>query len=332
VNRRAFVSRAFFNGIGVLLAGPVRVEAQQAGKLVRIGLLGYAGSDPASAARWRAFRERLRELGYVEGQNVVFEARWAAGNSDRLPALAAQLIAAKVDLLVTGGSAPAQAAKQASKSIPIVMATGGDPVELELAEGLARPGGNVTGVISLIGQLVVKRLELIKQLMPRASLIAVVRDPDNRSSALTLREAENAAKSFGVVVQAVGVRRPSEFNAAFSAIKKSHADAVILAENTRYIADRRRIADLAVTHRLPMLVATKEYAEAGALVSYGTDYLDLFRRAAQYVDKILRGANPADLPIEQPTRFELVINLKTAKAIGLTIPPSLLARADQVIE
>jgi ABC-type uncharacterized transport system substrate-binding protein len=324
--------RAFIVGGVAGVAAPLAAEAQRAGKLVRIGLLDYAAPDPASTARWRALRERLRELGYVEGQNVIFERRWADGKAERLPSLAAELIAAKVDVLVAGGSSPALAAKQATKSVPIVMATGGDPVELELAAGLARPGGNVTGVISLIGQLVVKRLELLKQLMPRASRIAVVRDPDNPSSALSLREAENAARAFGIVVQAVGVRGPRDLDAVFSAMKKSHIDAVILAENTRFIADRRRIADLAVTHRLPMLVAAKEFAEAGALVSYGTDYLDLFRRAAHYVDKILRGANPADLPIEQPTKFELVINLKTAKALGLTIPPSLLLRADQVIE
>ena len=324
--------RAFIVGGVAGVAAPLAAAAQRVGKLVRIGLLDYAGSDPASTARWRALRERLRELGYVEGQNVIFEPRWADGKAERLPSLAAELIAAKVDVFVAGGSSPALAARQATKSVPIVMATGGDPVELELAAGLARPGGNVTGVISLIGQLVVKRLELLKQLIPRASRIAVVRDPDNPSSALSLREAENAAHSFGIVVQAVGVRGPRDLDAAFSAMKKSHIDAAILAENTRFLADRRRIADLAVTHRLPMLVAAKEFAEAGALVSYGTDYLDLFRRAAHYVDKILRGANPADLPIEQPTKFELVINLKTAKALGLTIPPSLLLRADQVIE
>jgi putative ABC transport system substrate-binding protein len=233
---------------------------------------------------------------------------------------------------VTAGSEAAQAAKQATRSIPIVMATGGDPVVLGLAAGLARPGGNVTGVISLIGELTVKRLELLKQLIPRASRVAFLRDPDNRSSALSLRAAESEAKSLGVVVQGFLVRNSSELEAVFMAMKRAHADAVILGEHTVFLADQRRIADLAVMHRLPMMFAAKEYAEAGGLVSYRTDYPDLFRRAAMYADKILKGAKPADLPTEQPTKFELVINLKTAKALGLTIPQSLLQRADEVIQ
>ena len=327
MERRAFIAAT----IG-LLAAPLAARAQPVGKVVRIGLLDYAASDPASAARWKAFHEQLRGLGYVEGQNVVFEPRWGDGQVGRLPSLAAQLVDAKVDILVTAGSEAALAAKKATNSIPIVTATGGDPVESGLVTGLAQPGGNVTGVISLIAQLAGKRLELLKQLIPRASRIAILRDPDNHSSALSLRGAESAAKPLGVVVQGVGVRGPRDFDAAFLAMKRARTDAVILAENTRFIADRRRIADLAVMHRLPMMVAAKEYAEAGGLISYGTDYLDLFRRAATYVDKILKGAKPGDLPIEQPTKFELVINLKTAKALGLTIPQSLILRADQVIE
>jgi putative ABC transport system substrate-binding protein len=314
------------------VAAPSIVSAQQPAKIWRIGLLDYAASDPASAARWKALRERLRELGYVEGQNVIYEPRWGDGQVGRLRSLAAELIDAKVDILVTAGTEAALAAKQATSSIPIVTATGGDPVELGLVGGLARPGGNVTGVISLITQLTGKRLELLKQLIPRASRVAVLRNPDNRSSAFTLRDAESAAKSLGVVVQGVGVRGPGDLDAAFLAMKRARTDAVILGENTLFIADRRRIADLAVMHRLPMMVAAKEYAQAGGLVSYGTDYPDLFRRAAAYVDKIFKGAKPADLPIEQPTKFELVINLKTAKALGLTIPPSLMQRADEVIQ
>jgi putative ABC transport system substrate-binding protein len=328
VDRRAFIAAV----TGALLAASSAAEAQPAGKVVRIGLLDYAASDPASAARWKAFRDQLRWLGYVEGQNVVFESRWGDGRVGRLPSLAAELVDAKVDILVTAGSEAALAAKQATNSIPIVTATGGDPVESGLVAGLAQPGGNVTGVISLMSQLVGKRLELLKQLIPRASRIAILRDPDNHSSALNLRDAESAAKSVGVVVQGVSVRGPKDLDAAFLAMKRARTDAVILAENTRFIADRRRIADLALMHRLPMMVAAKEYAEAGGLISYGTDYPDLFRRAATYVDKILKGAKPGDLPVEQPTTFELVINLKTAKGLGLTIPPSLLQRADQVIE
>jgi putative tryptophan/tyrosine transport system substrate-binding protein len=328
VNRRSFVGTL---GLG-LLAVPLAAKAQQPGKVVRIGLLSFGASGPASVARWKALRDRLRELGYAEGQNVTFESRWAEGQVGRLRGLAAELIAAKVDILVTAGSEAALAAKQATSSIPIVTATGGDPVELGLAEGLARPGGNVTGVISLIGPLTVKRLEFLKQLIPRASRVAFVRDPDNRSSALSLQAAESAAKSLGVVVQGYNVPDPKGLAAAFAAMKRARADAVILGENTVFIGERRRIADLAITHRLPMITPAREYAEAGALVSYGTDYLDLFRRAAAYVDKILRGAKPGDLPIEQPTKFDMVINFKTAKSLGLTIAPSLLQRADEVIQ
>jgi putative tryptophan/tyrosine transport system substrate-binding protein len=324
--------RAFMTGLGVVLAAPFAAEAQQTAKIVRIGLLDYAVPDSASDARWNAFRERLRELGYVEGQNLVLERRWGQGKPERLPGLAAELVAVKVDIIVTAGSEAALAAKRATTSIPIVMATGADPVALGLAAGLAHPGGNVTGVISLIAQLIVKRLELLKQLMPHASRIAVMRDPNNRPSAFSLGEAETAAKSFGVIVHGINVRSPSDLDGAFVAMKRSGTDAVIFAENTRFIANRRRIADLAIMHRLPMLAAAKEYAESGALVSYGTDYLDLFRRAAPYVERIVKGAKPGDLPIEQPTKFELVINLKTAKALGLTIAQSLLLRADQVIE
>jgi putative ABC transport system substrate-binding protein len=328
MNRRTFLA-----GMGaVLLAAPIVAEAQQAAKMVRIGLLSYAASGPASVARWAALRARLRELGYVEGQNVSFEFRWGDGQVGRLRGLAAELVEAKVDVLVTAGSEAALAAKQVTSSIPIVMATGGDPVEMGLAASLGRPGGNVTGVISLIAQLTVKRLELLKQLIPRAARVAILRDPDNRSSALSLRAAESAAKSLGVVVQGVSVQDPRELDAAFVGMKRARTDAVILGENTLFIAQRRRIADLAIMHRLPMMCAAKEYAQAGGLLSYGTDYPDLFRRAAMYVDKILKGAKPADLPVEQPTTFELVINLKTAKALGLTIPPSLLGRADEVIQ
>jgi putative ABC transport system substrate-binding protein len=268
----------------------------------------------------------------VEGQNVIFEARWGDGQVGRLRGLAAELIDAKVDILVTAGTEVALAAKQATSSIPIVMATGGDPVKLGLVASLARPGGNVTGVISLMRELTEKRFELLKQLVPRASRVAILRDPKNRTSALSAGDAESVAKSLGVVVQAVSVRGPRDLDAAFLAVKRTRTDAVIFAENTLFLADRGHIADLALMHRLPMMAAAKEYAQAGALISYGTDYLDLFRRAATYVDKILKGAKPGDLPIEQPTKFELVINLKTAKALGLTIPPSLLQRADQVIE
>jgi putative ABC transport system substrate-binding protein len=325
--------RTFLAGTGaVLFAAPLGVEAQQAGKVWRIGLLDLAASDPGGSVRWNAFRERLRELGYVAGQNVVFESRWADGQVGRLRSLAVELVDAKVDIMATASSEAALAAKQATSSIPIVMATGGDPVEMGLAASLARPGGNITGVISLIRQLTGKRFELLKQLIPRASRVALLRDPENRSSALSVQEAESVAKSLGIVVHVVNVRGPGDLDAAFLAMKRDRTDALMFAENTLFIADRRHIAELAIRYRLPMMVPANEYAQAGALVSYGTDYLDLFRRAAAYVNKILKGAKPGDLPIEQPTKFELVINLKTAKALGLTIPPSLLQRADEVIQ
>ena len=332
MDRRRFLLVSLASAFAV----PLAVEAQPAGKVIRIGLLTHGVSDAVNAARWKAFREQLRELGYVEGQNVVFESRWGEGWGEgqvgRTRRLAAELVEAKVDILVTAGTEALRAAKETTSSIPIVTATGGDLVAMGLAASLARPGGNVTGVISLINQLTEKRLELIKQLVPRASRVAILRDPDNRSSALSVRDAERVAKPLGVVVQEVAVRGPGDLETAFSTMKRARADALILGENTRFVAERQRIADLAIRHRLPMIVAAKEYAEAGGLASYGTDYLDLFRHAALYVDKILKGAKPADLPIEQPTKFELVINLKTARALSLTISRHLLDRADQVIQ
>ena len=323
--------RAFLGTLaGGLLAAPPAAKGQQAGKVYRIGLLDSA-SDPASVDRWKAFRERLRELGYTEGQNVVFESRWASGQMGRLPGLAKELVDAKVDILVTASNEAALAAKRATTSIPIVMATGADPVELGIVASLARPGGNVTGMFSLSNELGVKRVELLKQIVPQVSRLAIVRNPDNRGSALTARGVEKAAKSLGMTVHIVDVRGSKDLDAAFAAMKRGRADGVILLENTAFFSERRRFADLALTHRLPMSVMAKEYVEAGGLVSYGPDYPEQFRHAAGYVDRILKGAKPADLPVEQPTKFNLIINVKTAKALGLTIPPSLLARADEVI-
>jgi putative ABC transport system substrate-binding protein len=233
---------------------------------------------------------------------------------------------------VTVSGEASLAAKRATSSIPIVFTTSPDPVRLGLVASLARPGGNVTGLISLSADLAGKRVEFLKQMIPRAARIAVLSDPENRSSEFILHDTESGAKSLGVVVQSVDARGPKEFDAAFSAMKRARADAVILGVNSPFMAHRRRLAELAVSHRLPMMAQAREYAEAGALVSYGTDYPDRFRRAAVYVDKILKGTKPGDLPIEQPTKFELVINLKTAKALGLTIPQSVLGRADELIQ
>ena len=322
--------------IGLLILAilllPIAIEAQPQGKVVRIGLLDFGSSDSSTEARWKALRDRLRELGYVEGQNVTFEQRWGQGQPERLPALAAELVSLKVDVIVTAAGEAGLASKRATSSIPIVFATAPDPVRLGLVTSLARPGGNVTGVISLSSELGGKRLELLKQIVPKASRIAVLVDSENRSSEFILSDAESRAKSLGVTVQKVDARGPKEFDAAFLAMKRARADAVALAVNTPFVAHRKRLAELAVSHRLPMMAAAREYAEAGALLSYGTDYRERFRLAATYVDKILKGAKPADLPVEQPTKFELVVNLKTARAIGLTVPQSVLGRADEVIQ
>ena len=300
--------------------------------MVRIGLLDYAASNPAGDARWSAFRERLRELGYSEGHNVVFELRWADEQASRLPSLAAGLVNANVNILVTASSDAALAAKQATSSIPVVMATGADPVGLGLVASLARPARNITGVTSVSAELAGKRLELLKELLPRASRIAVLHDPDDRGAESVVRDTESSRGQMGVALLRFGVRPSGDLDGAFRAMKHARVDALIATGNTLFLADRGRIARLAITYRLPMIALAKEYAQAGALLSYGTDYPELFRQAAVYVDRILKGAKPADLPIEQPTKFELVINLKTAKMLGLTIPPSLLQRADQVIE
>jgi len=266
-------------------------------------------------------------------QNVVFEPRWGNGQVSRLQGLATELVAAKVDILVTAGNPAALAAKQVTSSIPIVTANGPDPVELGLAATLARPGGNVTGVTSISSELSAKRIGLLKELIPQVSRVAALWDRAARGSALNVRDTEVAARSLGIGLQSVAVRPdPRDYDAAFVAIKRDGAGAVIVVQSSAFFASYQRLSDLALTHRLPSVGGSKEYPEAGGLMSYGADYPDLFQRAAVFVDKILKGAKPADLPIEQPTKYELVINLKTAKALGLKIPRSLLLRADQVIE
>jgi putative ABC transport system substrate-binding protein len=324
-------SLARLAAILVTLLLSTSVAAQTPARTVRIGLLDYGAPSASGEARWEALRERLRELGYAEGRNASFEVRWADGHSDRLSSLAAEMVGHKVDVIVTVTIEAARAVKQVTRTIPIVTATGGDPVVAGLAASLARPGGNVTGVTSLNRNLNGKRLELVKELLPHATRVAMVRDPDNRTSGSTLKNAESLARSLGLAVQSFDVRA-GEFQPVFAAMQQAHVQAVIMADNTPFLGERRRLADVAIAHRLPVIAAAREYTEAGALMSYGTDYPDLFRRAAEYVDRILRGAKPGDLPIEQPTKFELVINLKTSRALGLTIPPQILARADEVIE
>jgi putative ABC transport system substrate-binding protein len=329
---RVIVRREFMTLMaGGLLAAPRAAEAQQAGKVYRIGVLG-ATSASAYTVYLEALRQGLRDLGYVEGKNTVIEARWAEGRYDRLPDLAAELIRGKVDLIVTHGPAGARAAKQATSSVPIVMAVVGDAVAGGFVASLSRPGGNVTGSSFLWPELSAKRLELLKDVFPGVTRVAVLSNPDNPNFQGALKEAMDvAARSLRLRLQYADARGPDDFERAFSVVAKWRADALVVPEDAVFISHARRIAELGVRNRL-RTIGFREYAEAGGLMAFGVNFADLWRRAAVFVDKILKGAKPADLPVEQPTKFELVINLKTAKALGLTIPQSVLGRADQVIE
>ncbi len=327
------ISRRVFLGTmaGGLLAAPLAAEAQQAVKIPRIGYLG-----PTYAAGGKhlldAFREGMRELGYVEGKNIVIEYRWAEGKYDRFPDLAAELVRLKLDLIVAVSTPGAQAAKRATKTIPIVMVGIADPVAVGLVASVARPGGNITGLTFISPELTGKRLELLKEVVPGLTRVAVLANPGHPGSAPQVREAQVAAQALGLQLQLWELRDPKEFDSAFSAMSREGVGALNVLSDALFQAERRRIADLAAMHRLPAIHFVKEYAAAGGLMAYGASLPDQFRRAASYVDKILKGAKPADLPVEQPTKFELVINLKTAKALSLTISPSVLLRADEVIE
>jgi putative ABC transport system substrate-binding protein len=327
--------RTFISGITLgLLAAPLVAEAQQAAKVARLGYL--ASNLAASPHLHEAFRQGLRDLGYFESRNVVFEYRDAEGKLERLRALAAELVALKVDVIVAGGGTPAAlAAKQETRTLPIVFTAAADPVTDGLVPSLARPGSNVTGLSLLIPDLVGKRLEQFKQAVPGISQVAVLWQPGGlgeRTESDMLKEAEAAARALGVRLQFVEARGPADFERAFSDMTRARADALTVLPSPTFLYERRRLVDLAAKNRLPTVFAFREYVDAGGLMSYGPDIADMYRRAATYVDKILKGAKPADLPVEQPTKFELVINLKTAKALGLTIPPSLLLRADEVIQ
>ena len=315
-------------------AAPLAAEAQQAAKIARIG---YLVANPATNPHLHeAFRQGLRDLGYVEGRNVVIEYRSAEGKLERFPALAAELVALKVDVIVTGGGTLAPlAAKQATKTLPIVFATAADPVTSGLVTSLARPGGNVTGLSGLIPELVGKRLEQLKQAVPGVSRVAVLWQPGEvgeRTEKDMLKEAEVAGRALGVRLQFVEVRGPADFDRAFSDMTSARAGALIVLGGTIFLTERRRLVGLAAKNRLPAVYPAREYVDAGGLMAYGPNVADLFRRAASYVDKILKGAKPADLPVEQPTKLELVINLKAAKVLGITIPQSILIRADEVIQ
>src|SRR6266849_4281332 len=325
--------REFITLVGGAAASlPLAARAQQAGKVYRIGFLSYRGCG-ASLDPNGAFRRGLREVGYIEGRNLVLECRDAPGQVERFPDLALQLIRLKIDVLVAEGTPASLAAKQATTTIQIVMVGVADPVRSGLIASLARPGGNVTGP-SLYPTLEVaaKVLERLKEIVPRVSRIAILRDPTNPSHILIDDEVVGAGRRLGMTPQRIGVRGPADFQDAFAAILDQRAQALLVYALPISPADGRRIAEFAQKHRLPAVTFWEGFAEQGMLMFYGTRLTDQYRRAGVYVDKILKGARPADLPVEQPTKFEFVINLKTAKALGLTIPPSLLLRADEVIQ
>jgi putative tryptophan/tyrosine transport system substrate-binding protein len=328
MDRRRFI----LTSLAGAFAPPLAVEAQQPGKVYRVGILTNKASDPAEARLWQAFRLGLRELGWIEGGNILMEFRGAEGNYARLPELAADLVRLKVDLIVARSSQFVQPAKAATSSIPIVFVVHADPEGTGHVASLARPGGNITGLANLQTDLGPKELELLISAVPVAKRIAVLWNPDTPSHTPGLKAVEEAGRTLRVQLQAVGARTGAELAGAFSTMARARAQAVLVLGSAVFIAERQRVAELAITHRLPTMSGMKEAVEAGGLMSYGPNFEDLYRRGAIYVDKILKGAKPADLPVEQATKFEMIINLKTAKALGLTIPPSLLLRADQVIE
>jgi putative ABC transport system substrate-binding protein len=328
--------RTFISGVTLgFLTAPLAAEAQQAGKVARIGYLVTGSLEALEPTRVDALRQGLREHGYVEGQNILIEYRAADGRVERLAALAAELARLKVDVIVAVATPGGRAARQATTTIPIVVVAMGDPVGDGLVASLARPGGNVTGSTFLGPELVPKRLELFKEALPSISRIAVLWHPgafSERTMDDMLKETEATSRTLGMLLQRAEVRSAGDLGRAFSAMLKGRADALFVFPSTMLFGERRRIVAFAAKHRLPAMFNAREFVELGGLMGYGANLTDLNRRAAIYVDRILKGSKPGDLPVEQPTKFELVINLKTAKALGLTIPPSLLQRADQVLE
>jgi putative ABC transport system substrate-binding protein len=308
-----------------------KAEAQQPTKIPQIGYL-EGGPLSAHTARMKAFRQGLSELGYEEGKNIAIEWRFGDGKVDRLPVLAAELLGLKVAVIVTGGTGPTRAAKQATSTIPIVMAQDNDPVASGVVASLARPGGNITGLSNFAPELSGKRLEILREVVPKLSRVAVLGSSTSTTSALVMRELEPAAKVLGVKLQYLDILEPKDVETAFRAAAEGRADGVTTFASALVVSQRAQIVELAAKNRLPAIYHNSQFAEAGGLMFYGVNIFDLDRRAATYVDKILKGAKPADLPVEQPTKFELVINLRTAKAMGLPIPQSLLLRADRVIE
>ena len=326
--RRAFIRTL----AGGLLAAPLAAEAQQAAKVHRVGWLGQASPGPEVLRIVDGLRQGLREQGYVEGRDIAFEYRWAHGRADQLPDLAAELVRLKVDIIVVANTPGAHAAKRATTTIPIVL-VGPDPLSTGLVASLGRPGGNITGVTLNAGpEIVGKYLQLIKEAVPKVSRVAVLWNQGSQMGPLMVREAEVAARALQLQVQSVGVRGADEFEGAFAAMTKERASAVVVLGDPVFLLHRKQLAELAARSRLPAIYALTDHVEAGGLMAYSPNFAEAARRAAIYVDKILKGAKPGDLPVEQPTKFELVINLKTAKALGLTIPQSVLGRADEVIQ
>jgi putative ABC transport system substrate-binding protein len=333
IDRRAFITLIG----GSILAEPFVTEAQQAGKISRVGML-FLGSASAQGVRAQLIRDELRKLGYVEGQTVMFEVRWADGRLDRVSELARELVRADVDLIVTSGSQLVQAIRPIAGNIPIVVGVMSDPVNAGFAASFARPGGNITGLAFQDSDLGTKRLQLLTEVVPRLSRIALLfdpRGPDEATRTLAaaiLRDTQTAARALGITTHVFRVGRVSDLENAFSRAKRVGAQAVLEISSPLFAAYRPAFVDLATKHQLPVACESSEFVVLGCLLSYGPSFDDMFRRAAVYVDKILKGAKPGDLPIEQPTKFELVVNLKTAEALGLTIPQSVLLQADQVIE
>jgi ABC-type uncharacterized transport system substrate-binding protein len=323
--------RAFLAGSAALLAAPLAAEGQQAANSPRLGFLSSSSSE-RDKPRLTAFLKGLRELGYLESRNIFIEQRYAGGRFEMLPELAAELVRLKVDLLIVSGAPASNAAKNATSVIPIVMTDVSDPVGIGLVASLPRPGGNVTGLSDFNAGVVAKRLELLKELLPSVSRVGVLLNPANPSNPLQMTLTKAAASALGVTLLPLEARGPDDIDRAFTAMRKERTEALLVFGDPMLGSNNRRIVELAAKARLPATYSRREMADAGGLMSYGTNFADLSRRAATYVDKILKGAKPAELPVEQPTQFELVINLKTAKALGLTIPRPLLMRADQVIE
>jgi putative ABC transport system substrate-binding protein len=326
MDRRRFTASM----VGAVLCAPLAAEAQQAGKIYRIGFLWESPAVFPDAIE--AFRQGLRDLGYVEGRNIAIEYRWAEGKPERMREFAEDLVRLKVDIIMAPSSVYTGAAKRATSAIPIIFMSHADPIGSGHVASLARPGGNITGLTIMMTETNVKGLELFKEAVPSLKRVAVVWDPATPSHGPGLKAAEGAGPSLGLRIQPVAVRNATEFDAAFSAISREHAGGVLVLSTPLFIAGARRLAELALTHKLPSLFGPRHHVEAGGLMSYSPDRADLYRRGAIYVDKILKGAKPAELPVQRAQKFELVVNVKTAKALGLTIPQSVLARADHIID